>query len=371
MRMLSNIVSSRGVLLRYPSTRTGVGCRSVKRRYDPVACCSVGVMMQYQPILYHGDDQQRRWMGRKGGASAFSKPRPPTRKQRKTYHRKLRLEKQKQERHSPHNSKATERKKVQDFYWDYYYKLKDPSQKQLAPSSSSSLEYDYGDALLEDLMNPSNSSTFTPTPTPIYLGPNDLSQNQQRILQLLQQNKQVTDEDISALLRSYRDVHSKSKNQPLGIAKALHFLLQDINIPINKWGQRTFASLMTCASTPNEGRRILKLMEDQNNNNNHNIQIQPNSYIYSILLHTYTRIGDFRGAASVLDEMTLKLKQPPSLPAYTSFIASCYKVVNQGASPTSIKGKHTILIRMIINDVYTCIYYANYTNIHPSLRLIL
>lgn len=52
----------------------------------------------------------------------------------------------------------------------------------------------------------------------------------------------------------------------------------------------------------------------------------------------YAKVGDYEGAAAVIEEMVVE-GVPPSLPAYTSFLAACYKVCNDGRIAHSIRAK--------------------------------
>jgi pentatricopeptide repeat protein len=139
-----------------------------------------------------------------------------------------------------------------------------------------------------------------------------------------------TDYQLSLLLRAYRDHVSSSRSKPLGIAPVLRLLSQELHVPLIALKELCYTTFMTCAATPVEGRRIMKMMKDYN----HPIS----SYSYSILVHIHSRKGDFRGAAEVLSEMNVE-GVAPSLAAYTSFLAACYKVCNQGAISQAIKAE--------------------------------
>ena len=124
---------------------------------------------------------------------------------------------------------------------------------------------------------------------------------------------------------------SATKSKPLGIARALQLLLGESDndngnnnnkvttgrkVPMECWGEYTYTTLMTCSKTPKEGRRIMKLMTYHD----HPIS----NYSYTILLHCYTRLGDFSGAHNILTEMNRDdTVAHPSLAAYTSFLAAC------------------------------------------------
>jgi pentatricopeptide repeat protein len=139
-----------------------------------------------------------------------------------------------------------------------------------------------------------------------------------------------SDYQLSLLLRAYRDHASTSRSKPMGVAPVLRLLFQELNVPSVALNELCYTTLMTCASTPTEGRRIMKMMKDHN----HPIS----SYSYSILVHIHSKRGDFRGAAEVLSEMNLERIQP-SLAAYTSFLAGCYKICNQGAVSQAVKAE--------------------------------
>ena len=84
-----------------------------------------------------------------------------------------------------------------------------------------------------------------------------------------------SDEDISKTLRAHRDRHG-TRQKPIGIVRALQHLLQDLGVPVSAFGEYTYTTLMTCCRTPQEGRRVFKLMRDQNN--------EISSYSWSILV---------------------------------------------------------------------------------------
>ncbi len=140
-----------------------------------------------------------------------------------------------------------------------------------------------------------------------------------------------TDKQISLLVRSFQDKQgSKSKTKAIGIAKALQHLIVDIRVPTALFGERTYSSLMYCAATPKEARRIMKMMDE----NGH----PPGPYAYSILVDIHAKKGDFRGADEVLSEMKFAGIEP-TLAAYTSLLASCYKAINTPSMPQSIKAE--------------------------------
>ena len=89
-----------------------------------------------------------------------------------------------------------------------------------------------------------------------------------------------SDDDISKTLRAHRDRHG-TRQKPIGIVRALQYLLQDLGVPVSAFGEYTYTTLMTCCSTPQEGRRIFKLMRDQNH--------EVSSYSWSILVDVSER----------------------------------------------------------------------------------
>lgn len=84
-----------------------------------------------------------------------------------------------------------------------------------------------------------------------------------------------SDKDISKTLRAHRDRHG-TRQKPIGIVRALQHLLQDLGVPTSAFGEYTYTTLLTCCQTPQEGRRIFKLMRDQN--------LEISSYSWSILV---------------------------------------------------------------------------------------
>jgi pentatricopeptide repeat protein len=290
-------------------------------------------------------------MGRKGGASAFSKVRPPTRKKLKSYHRRKRkLYHEKVGKHSKPGAKAGIRREYAAKEWQY---LLDKAQGEIPDVTPEDVEYDFGNALLDDLIGNSSHLSSSPTPRPVNLGYKHKKQYSlvsQKMAAYLEyqnnsspdadeKNKPVivpslpTDKEISMLLRSFRDKKS-TKSRPLGIAKALKLLVQTAKVPSSLFGENTYTTLMTCAASPKEARRIMKLMKD----NSHPIS----AYSYSILVDVYSRGGDFRGADEVISEMRFENIEP-TLAAYTSLLKGCYKAIIKGAIPQSIKAEAGVL----------------------------
>jgi pentatricopeptide repeat domain (PPR motif) len=286
-------------------------------------------------------------MGRKDGNKAFFKVRPPTRKQRKRYNMRLKEQEEKAAKHSKPGSKAGPRREFlrdeQEFLVD---RALGKNTDKLPPEF---LDYDFGNVLVDDLIGNSAHLTSSPNPKPLYLGW-QYEKHYAKVSEMMKEYRDhlqlsgkkdgndessslapplPTDKQISLLLRSYRDRHS-SKSKPLGIVKALRFLITDMRLPTFVFGVKTYATLMLCAATPKEARRVMKMMVD----NGHPFD----EYIYSILIDIYAKRGDFRGADEVLSEMRFE-GIAPTLPAYTSLLASCFKVINTAAMPQQIKAE--------------------------------
>jgi len=293
------------------------------------------------PLFQH----QVRWK-RKGGASAFSEPRPPTRKQRKAYHRrKRRLYHEKEGKHSAPGSKAGYRRQWNE---ETFQQLVDYNKKDEVWEQQR-LEYDYGDALVDDLMGNTAGYTSLPTPKPQYLGHRHKNYYNQvrRKMDVYRQEVQTledasgdvpegaelpmmpSDHEISLVMRAYRDRHG-TKTKPIGIVKALKHLLTDLSLPVPSFGEETYTTLLTCCRTAKEARRIFMLMKEQ--------QHPISSYSWAILVDIHAKLGDFEGCDAVLKEMVTE-GVLPSLPAYTSLLAACYKVCNNGTIPHAIRDK--------------------------------
>ena len=211
-------------------------------------------------------------------------------------------------------------------------------------------------ALLDDLFGNTAGLTSAPTPKPLnmkgqydkhYTLVTGLMNNYNAQLAMIDSNTSddnndtddndtnalsaplPTDKQISFLLRSYRDKHSKS-HKPIGIAKALQHLMVDVKVPTDLYGEYTYSALMYCAASPQEARRIMQMMVE----NGHS----PGQYAYSILVDIHAKIGDFRGADEAVSEMKFE-GIDPTLAAYTSLMAACYKAINTASIPISIKAE--------------------------------
>ncbi len=74
----------------------------------------------------------------------------------------------------------------------------------------------------------------------------------------------------------------------------------------------------------------MKLMTDQ--------QHPISAYSWSILVDIHAKLGDYEGCARIIKEMASE-GTPPTQAAYTSLMASCYKVCNDGRIPHAIRAK--------------------------------
>lgn len=340
-------------------------------------------------------------MPRKSGASAFSKPRPPTRKKLKKYHRRMRAQHhEKVGKHSAPGSKAAYRRQFVEKQWQT---LLDRAEGKLPTGTVAELnagvgaggplanslgldaaEYDYGNALLDDLMGNTAHLTSSSDPRPNYLGwQHDKFLKRIRAMMtggsdtdgeggnLLFQygnsggagagggsangNGAVTsyhrlpsDHDVSLLLRSYRDLHQQNnhtaarksktankkllggKTPPIGLARALQHLFHEAHVPSSTFGQKTYTALLTCCATPAEARRVFQMMDQSN--------VGIDDVAWAVLVDVHARLGDYVGAASVMDEMSAQHGIVPPLTAYTSLLAGCYRVVNSGSmAPQHVK----------------------------------
>eukprot|EP00977_Amphora_coffeiformis_P007371 scaffold1595_cov171-Amphora_coffeaeformis.AAC.12 len=276
--------------------------------------------------------QQVRWK-RKDGARYHGQERPPTKKQRKRYNRQLQQKQQKEEHHGRPGSKAGTRREWAD-QWkeDVLNPPPDPTLQELE-------QYTIDDALLDDLVG--NTSEAQPTPEPIYLGHKhrkfysrvaDQMDDFRTKMELLTAGESTenalldhhielpSDRDLSLVLRAYRDKEG-TRRKPVGIVKALKHLLQDVGVPMTALGEMTYTTLLTCAASPVEGRRIIQMM--------HQHQHPVSAYSWSILVDVHSKIGDYKGCLEVHREMIAEgLK--PTLASFTSLLAACYKVCIDG-----------------------------------------
>ena len=296
--------------------------------------------------VYHQRSQTR--FRRHDRASAFTKPRPPTKKQRKKHNRKLKQLEREASKHNPPGFRAGPRRQWAREQWQHLLDKGKESSEVSDPATKAPSElYGFGDALLDDLMGNTSYLTSQPTPEPEYVGHKhakfvkklsrelenyrDGKKQRQNEMSMLEQSPPSlpSDAKISNVLRAYRDLNG-TKSKPIGISRALEHLLKDLRIPISAFGEFTFTTLLTCCRTPKEARRIFKLM----NEHQHPIS----SYSWSILVDVHARGADFQGCYSCMQEMIAN-DVPPSQAAYTSLFAACYKVCNDGRISHAIRAK--------------------------------
>lgn len=216
-------------------------------------------------------------------------------------------------------------------------------------------DYVADDALLDDLMG--NTSMAHPTPEPAYLGHrqryyfnrvadqmDDYRKYHQQIVEghtvssSNNDNSELTlvpadlpsDKDISLALRAFRD-RNGTKQRPVGIIAALQHVIQDMGVPLGALDQLSYTALLTCCRTEPEARRIFQLMRDQ--------QVPINAYCWSILVDIHAKLGDYEGCVRIHEEMKQTAGLAPTLASYTSLLAACYKVCNDGRVAHSIRAK--------------------------------
>jgi pentatricopeptide repeat protein len=213
--------------------------------------------------------------------------------------------------------------------------------------------YGEADALLDDLMG--NSTEFLPTPEPHYLGHqhkkffnrvadqmDDYRRYQQQLLEarslqagrtdimLPEPVELPTDKDVSFALRAFRDKNG-TRQRPVGIVAALQHVLSDMGVPLSCLGEYSYTTLMMCARTPTEARRILQMMREN--------RVPPSAYAWTILCDVYAKTGDYQGCIAVQEEMLKTDGIAPTMASYTSLIAACYKVCMDGRIAHSIRAK--------------------------------
>ena len=281
--------------------------------------------------------QQLRWK-RKDGNRYHLQERPPTKKQRKRYNRQLKQAHGEVDRHGKPGSKAGVRREwAKQWKQDILNPVPDIPMQELE-------KYTLDDALLDDLIG--NTSEAQPTPEPVYLGHRhrkyyirvaDQMDEYRRKMELLtsgdkdkkSEGKELldlhnlvlpSDEDLSLVLRAFRD-REGTRRKPVGIVKALRHLLQDIGVPVTAFGEKTYTTLLTCAQSPAEGRRIIQMMQQQRH--------PVSTYSWSILVDVYAKVGDYKGCLDVHREMIAE-GLTPTLPSFTSLLAACYKVCADG-----------------------------------------
>mmetsp|Transcript_49387 Transcript_49387/g.119784 ORF Transcript_49387/g.119784 Transcript_49387/m.119784 type:complete len:1278 (-) Transcript_49387:110-3943(-) len=223
-------------------------------------------------------------------------------------------------------------------------------------------EYTLEDALVEEMMFNTSHVTSQPTPQPTYYGHrhkkyyNRVANKMDRYQDAITADMTATaddetetagndknglidvtdlkdllptDQDVSLVLRAYRDRHG-TRAKPIGIVTALKHILQDLKVPTSTFGEKTFTTLLTCCRTPKEGRRIFQLIHE----NGHDVS----PYSWSILVDIHAKNGDYEGCATVLKEMASVGGHAPTMAAYTSLLAACYKVCsNHGRFPHAVR----------------------------------
>ena len=261
--------------------------------------------------------QQIRYFGRKAGHKSFYKDPVPTPKQRRRFERKKRIDRLEVEKHAPPNSKASARRQETQNI------IQKAFEYQTQPSL---LDGSYGkwDAAFDDLMGNTSYLSSSPTPTPANIA-KGYDKYLEDILKKRDSNEVPSDDEISRLVRSYRD---KQTRRRIGLHPALQHILQ--YVPVKHFGMKTYSSLMTCARNTRESRRIMQLMFDHG--------YSPNEYIYSIFIDMYADSRDLDGCLSIMNEMK---SEPnfiqPSLTVYTSLLKACYKIVNDTSMPFPLK----------------------------------
>jgi len=206
-------------------------------------------------------------------------------------------------------------------------------------------DYTADDALVDDLMG--NVHRAHPTPEPAYLG-HQQTFHFNRIMDQMDEyrnyrnalNDKETDEltlipadlpsdkDISLAIRAFRDKHG-TKQQPVGIVTALKHVIQDMGVPLSALDQLSYSALLTCCRTEPEARRVFQLMRDN--------QVEVNAYCWSILVDIHAKLGDYQSCVRVHEEMKESAGLVPTLASFTSLLAACYKICNDGRVAHSIR----------------------------------
>jgi len=230
----------------------------------------------YRPAQFPNLSGQQVRFRRHDRASAFSKPRPKTKKQRQAYNRRIKKIEDEKAKHSPPGTRAGPRRQFIRERWQHL--LDQANGKELVPTGDDDDdEYGIEDALMEDLLGNTAHLSSQPNPEPVYLGHmhqqyyDMVADKMERYKDVLDENRRKSeeeeksalvdisnasdelpsDEDISKVLRAFRD-RNGTRSRPVGIAVALEHLLKDLGIPIFAFGEYTYTTLMTCCRTPNE-----------------------------------------------------------------------------------------------------------------------
>lgn len=408
----------------------------------------------------HSRQQTRTFAGRKDRASTAFESRKPTRKQLKKYHKRRREQEYEQTKHSAPNSKSGPRRReekertrqlieiaeeeevLKGQLAAYYDKVSELQSKlESSPKFQSLLEegklspdevraaardaakraadksdtphpplpswwqermtYDWGDALVDDLMGNSADLTSSPSPSPVYMG-GEYGRLRRKVERAIRGRREeeklmrlegsdgsagrigsglpdddaetssssslpdvprpkhggVSDRLLSDLIRAHRDANGK-RTAPVGLASALQ-MLHELQVPLSSLGTYCYVSLLTCCKNPWEGGKLNDLRREHG--------VASNGYFWSALVDVHARSGDYRGAEGVLDEMleetrrehgewmaraeresggdglTMrrmeKEREPiaiPPLAAYTSFFSACHKLISRTDVHPSIK----------------------------------
>ncbi|KAL7550433.1 hypothetical protein ACHAWF_016005 [Thalassiosira exigua] len=240
------------------------------------------------------------------------------------------------------------------------------------------MTYDWGDALVDDLMGNSADLTSSPSPFPAHMG-GEYGRLRRKVERMVRGRERqralgdgggggdvaaddgsndgtISDKLLSDLIRSHRDAHGK-RTVPVGLAASLEHL-DELGISLSELDSWSYTSLLTCCRNPGEGRRMDEVRRERG--------VRSNAHYWSAMVDVYARAGDFRGAEEVLDEM-LEVTQKehelfggnrvgeingdaggdegfgpipiPPLAAYTSFFAACYKLVSRPDAHSSIKNE--------------------------------
>jgi pentatricopeptide repeat protein len=265
--------------------------------------------------------------------------RAPTKKQRKRHNRQLKESRHNVDKHGEPGSKAGERREwVKQWKEDMLHPVQELPLEELE-------KYTIDDALLDDLMG--NTKDAQPTPEPKYLGhlqhkffnriadqmddhrrktellaTGDTPMSEETSVELLdlQDAELPTDRDLSLALRAFRD-REGTRKKPVGIVKALKHLLQDAGVPVTAFGELAYTSLLTCAQSPVEGRRIIQMMKQR--------QHPVSDYSWSIMVDIHAKVGDYKGCLDVHKEMIAEGLRP-TMASFTSLLAACYKVCSDG-----------------------------------------
>lgn len=339
-------------------------------RHDDVESDASYVSPDPTKILYAPYNlQQIRWKGRNDGNRFLTKSRTPTKKARKNYHRNLQKIQSEQDKHGKPGSKAGPRREYQasmeenireemeDFNQRNELLASGISDVALLDDADSSSEYDFSDALLDDLMGNTSEHGCTPTPEPVYLGHKYTHYYNKVVDQMMEYRKAISNEheineessvpststnqlldissatlpsdfDISLALRSFRD-NKGSRARPVGIVAILKYLVQDLGVPLLALGEFSYTTILTCCRNEHEARRVFSMMKKQN--------IPISEYSWSILVDIHAKIGDYNGCVAVQEEMARDGGIAPTLASYTSLFAGCYRVCIDGRVSSKVR----------------------------------